>query len=57
MCVKDTEISGSTEPWCVTEEQPDPKQHLSHPTQPTVKATEVCGVSKKDKMCILQIQI
>lgn len=45
MCVKDTEILGSTEPWYVTEEQLDPKQHLSHPTQPTVKATEVCGIS------------
>jgi hypothetical protein len=42
MCTKDTEILGSTEPWYAKEEQPDPKQHLFHPTQPKVRAKEIC---------------
>jgi hypothetical protein len=49
MCTKDTEILGSTEPWYAKEEQPDPKQHLFHPTQPKVRAIEICASVHREK--------
>lgn len=49
--IKDTEIlERNTEPWYATTVQPDPKQHLSHPSQPVhsfdkdLSTVNQCGI-------------